>query len=156
MTRYKFASLLSLLTAPLTASFTPRQSTTMPRTSLSMSTQEHPNYNSVYVPKSGGTGVKSASEMMSTNPRSLGAPPPRRPKGGTFVTRGGVTIDANVRALRYTHGEICDEEDDCYVSEFFEGGDKVWGSDGAIERLIDLLDERRGAVLTSGYEFPGR
>lgn len=42
------------------------------------------------------------------------------------------------------------------MSEFFEGGDKEWGSDGAIERLIDLLDERRGAVLTSGYEFPGR
>jgi hypothetical protein len=31
-----------------------------------------------------------------------------------------------------------------------------WGSDGAIERLVDLLDHRRGAVLTSSYEFPGR
>jgi len=119
------------------------------------------NYNSVFVPKQGVQGVKSSSEMMgSGNSRSLGAPPPRRPRGGTFVTRGGVSIDATVRALRYTHGEIAcdDEEDDCYISSFFEGDQegKVWGSDGAIERLIDLLDSRRGAVLTSGYEFPGR
>ena len=32
----------------------------------------------------------------------------------------------------------------------------TWGSDGAIERLVDLLDHRRGALLTSSYEFPGR
>ena len=155
MAIYSFVALLSILAAPSAHTFSlNRKPPTTPQ--LTMSTQEHINYNSVHVPKSGGSGVKSASEMMSTNPRSLGAPPPRRPKSGTFKTRGGVTIDATVRPLRYTHGEICDEEEDCYVSEFFEGGDKVWGSDGAIERLIDLLDEKRGAVLTSGYEFPGR
>ncbi|KAL3794004.1 hypothetical protein ACHAWO_012408 [Cyclotella atomus] len=156
MPRYTLTTMLSLLSLPHTTPFSIPSHKVPSSTHLYMSTQEQTNYNAVYVPKSGGIGVKSASEMMAANPRSLGAPPPRRPKGGTFATRGGVVIDATVRPLRYTHGEICDVEEDCYVSEFFEGGDKEWGSDGAIERLIDLLDERRGAVLTSGYEFPGR
>ena len=138
-------------------------------TSTSENTDRQINYNAIYVPKEGGTGVKSASEMMGTkgNTRSLGAPPPRQPPGGTFVTQGGVTIDATVRPLHYTHGDIdqCgpdDNDDDCdmYVSSFFEDGGEesglTWGSDGAIERLIDLLDHRRGGLLTSSYEFPGR
>ena len=126
------------------------------------------DYNAVRVAKSGSAGVKSASEMMSArgNSMSLGAPPPRPPRGGTFVTSGGVTIDAKVRPLRYTHGgvdecAVTDEEGcDVYVSSFFEGGGAEggleWGSDGAIERLVELLDHRRGALLTSSYEFPGR
>ena len=129
------------------------------------------NYNAVYVSKSGGLGVRSASEMMSargSTTRRLGAPPPRRPVGGRFVTLGGVEIDATVRPLRYTHGandDGCGEGDDCdvCVPSFFssmedggEGGGMSWGSDGAIERLVNLLDHRRGAVLTSSYEFPGR
>ena len=134
--------------------------------------QEQINYNAIHVPKSGGTGVKSASEIMSSKtPLSLGAPPPRQPKGGTFITKGGIQIDAIVRPLLYTHGDInpCDiDEEDCeqYVSEFFSNGEEYgidggeslysWGSDGAIERLIDLLDYRKGALLTSSYEFPGR
>jgi len=134
--------------------------------------QEQINYNAIHVPKSGGAGVKSASEIMSSKqPLSLGAPPPRKPKGGSFITQGGIQIDAIVRPLLYTHGDInpCDvDEEDCesYVSEFFSNGGKEsesgeeseysWGSDGAIERLIDLLDYRKGALLTSSYEFPGR
>ncbi len=129
------------------------------------------NYNAVYVAKSGGVGVRSASEMMGTRgggARGLGAPPPRRPAGGKFVTVGGVEIDATVRPLRYTHGIVKDDgcgglgdDDDCdaYVPSFFSEGDVgtlAWGSDGAIERLVDLLDHRKGAVLTSSYEFPGR
>jgi hypothetical protein len=136
------------------------------------------NYNAVHVAKSGGVGTRSASEMMGSRSgpgRGLGAPPPRRPAGGTFVTPGGVEIDATVRPLRYTHGSAgggggddgCGGDDDCdaYVPSFFSsaaaGGEGVeggmpWGSDGAIERLVDLLDHRRGAVLTSSYEFPGR
>jgi hypothetical protein len=110
------------------------------------------------------------------NTRSLGAPPPRPPRGGKFVTKGGISIDAVVRPLRYTHGDydVCvgldGTDDDCegYVSSFFQqnnGGEEemegttaglVWGSDGAIERLVDLLDYRKGALLTSSYEFPGR
>ena len=141
------------------------QSIFMSTTSKSESTSSV-NYNAVYVAKEGGPGLKSASEMMGVkgNTRSLGAPPPRPPRGGTFVTDGGVTIEATVRALRYTHGEMneCHVEGSCeeYVSSFFQDGGKesglLWGSDGAIERLVDLLDHRRGALLTSGYEFPGR
>ena len=136
---------------------------------------EQINYNAIHVPKSGGTGIKSASEIMSSKqPLSLGAPPPQQPKGGSFITNGGIQIDAIVRPLLYTHGEInpCDidsdddEECESYVSEFFsnengiegegEESEYSWGSDGAIERLIDLLDYRKGALLTSSYEFPGR
>jgi len=103
--------------------------------------------------------------MGAGNGLSLGAPPPRRPRGGVFETKGGVTVDANVRPLRYTHGgtDVCDGEEQCdsYVPSFFTEGDEgavggSWGSEEAIERLVDLLDHRRGAVLTSGYEFPGR
>ena len=131
------------------------------------------NYNAVHVAKSGGAGVRSASEMMGSRSgpgRGLGAPPPRRPAGGTFVTPGGVEIDATVRPLRYTHGSAGGDDDGCgdddddrdaYVPSFFSSaaaaaGGMPWGSDGAIERLVDLLDHRRGAVLTSSYEFPGR
>lgn len=138
---------------------------------IAMSTTESErapvDYNAVYVAKQGGAGVKSASEMMGVrgaSTRSLGAPPPRPPRGGTFVTEGGVTIDAAVRPLRFTHGDVdeCPVEEGCdtYVSSFFENGGEesglTWGSDGAIERLVDLLDHRRGALLTSSYEFPGR
>ena len=99
------------------------------------------------------------------NSRSLGAPPARLPTGGTFTTYGGVAVDATVRPLRYVHNDVdeCNSlDDDCddYVSPFFEDGGVesglTWGSDGAIDRLIDLLDNRRGALLTSSYEFPGR
>mmetsp|Transcript_13581 Transcript_13581/g.21186 ORF Transcript_13581/g.21186 Transcript_13581/m.21186 type:complete len:892 (-) Transcript_13581:66-2741(-) len=126
-----------------------------------------PDYNSVFVAKEGGVGVKSASEMMGVkgNTRSLGAPPARLPTGGTFNTYGGVTVDATVRPLRYVHNgvdecNVVDDDCDDYVSPFFEDGGAesglTWGSDGAIERLVDLLDNRRGALLSSSYEFPGR
>ncbi len=124
-----------------------------------------PDYNSVFVAKEGGVGEKSASEMMGVkgSSRSLGAPPARLPTGGTFNTYGGVTVDAVVRPLRYVHNDVDDcGVDDCddYVSPFFENGGVesglTWGSDGAIERLVDLLDNRRGALLSSSYEFPGR
>ena len=156
-------------------------SATEESTTTNTNNKSSTNYNAVYVAKSGGVGVKSASEMMGTrgiSPRGLGAPPPRRPVGGTFVTNGGIEINAIVRSLRYTHGNVIDDvvNLDCgedYVSSFFNsnssqggsdgsGGEVVdncgliWGSDGAIERLIDLLDHRKGAVLTSSYEFPGR
>ena len=192
MARYRFAAIYAALglAASSTFAFTAPSSsrifsnnnnnngryTNKPVTTilLSMSTTESEsiNYNAVYVAKEGGEGVKSASEMMGVkgNTRGLGAPPPRAPRGGTFVTQGGVTIDAIVRPLHYTHGDVdqcaSDEDDsdgddcDVYVSEFFlDGGEEhglTWGSDGAIERLVDLLDHRRGALLTSSYEFPGR
>lgn len=199
MTKYRFSSggiistALKMIAITLLISMTSVLAFTSPSTSLNryttstnnnkpissnryMSTtpsneQEQINYNEIHVPKSGGTGVKSASEIMSSKtPLSLGAPPPRQPKGGTFITKGGIQIDAIVRPLLYTHGDVnpCDiDEEDCeqYVSEFFSNGknengseesEYSWGSDGAIERLIDLLDYRKGALLTSSYEFPGR
>lgn len=125
-----------------------------------------PDFNSVFVAKEGGAGVKSASEMMGVkgNTRSLGAPPARLPTGGTFITDGGITVDATVRPLRYVDDvdecNIDNEDCDDYVSPFFKDSGVesglIWGSDGAIEHLIDLLDHRRGAVLSSSYEFPGR
>lgn len=127
------------------------------------------DFNAVPVAKTGGAGVRSASEMMGdeSRPRSLGAPPRRPPRSGTFVTEGGVTVDARVKPLRYTHGmteDECDVDDDdeeegggCDFSFFDEEeGGYAWGSEGAIERLVDLLDHRRGALLASSYEFPGR
>eukprot|EP01082_Thalassiosira_pseudonana_P011236 g10147.t1.1.5e17418b g10147 g10147.t1 contig4:1310757-1313299(+) len=166
MARYLLAAIYAALSlASTTDGFTtPHSSLSRLSPLYTTSSSNNIDYNAVYVPKSGGTGVKSASEMMGQkgNTRSLGAPPPRPPRGGSFVTEGGVTIDATVRPLRYTHGgfDECDVDENCeeYVSSFFMEGESelVWGSEGAIERLIDLLDYRRGAVLTSGYEFPGR
>jgi len=160
-------------TIPSTRFITSTNTNTNRYMSTTDNEQEQINYNAIHVPKSGGTGVKSASEIMSSKqPLSLGAPPPRQPKGGSFITKGGIQIDAIVRPLLYTHGDVnpCDiDEEDCeqYISEFFgsegeendsegEESEYSWGSDGAIERLIDLLDYRKGALLTSSYEFPGR
>ena len=170
-------------TTPHFMSATEESTTSTTNTNTNNNKSSMNNYNAVFVAKSGGVGVKSASEMMGTrgiSPRGLGAPPPRRPVGGTFVTNGGIEINAIVRSLRYTHGNAIDDvvNLDCgedYISSFFnsptvnsQGSDGdgsgevvddcrlIWGSDGAIERLIELLDHRKGAVLTSSYEFPGR
>jgi hypothetical protein len=173
MTRYRFSALcvalgLASYHAPISSfQLSPNKHQLAPPRMASTSLHSSkPNYNAVYVAKEGGVGVKSASEMMGVkgNTRSLGAPPASLPRGGTFITEGGITVDSTVRPLRYVHGDIdecnIDEECDDYVSPFFaDGGVESglsWGSDGAIERLIDLLDNRRGALLTSSYEFPGR
>ena len=175
MSRYRFAALcvalgLAAYDAPVSSfQLSPMKHKLAVHTRSTASTLLHsanPDYNAVYVAKEGGVGVKSASEMMGVkgNTRSLGAPPARLPRGGTFITEGGITVDATVRPLRYVHGDIdeCNVDEECedYVSPFFRDGGVesglIWGSDGAIERLIDLLDHRRGALLSSSYEFPGR
>lgn len=175
MARYIFAALcvalgLALYDNASVSSFqlSPMRHSNAVKTRATTSTLLHsatPDYNAVYVAKEGGVGVKSASEMMGEkgNTRSLGAPPARLPRGGTFITEGGITVDATVRPLRYVHDDVdeCNvDECDDFVSPFFRDGGVesglTWGSDGAIERLIDLLDHRRGALLTSSYEFPGR
>src|SRR5215813_11633602 len=46
-----------------------------------------------------------------------------------YVTRGGITIDRRVEDIPVP---------------------------GAIEPLLDALDQRRGVVLASSYEYPGR
>jgi anthranilate synthase len=47
----------------------------------------------------------------------------------TYVTEGGVTVSRSRHAIAY---------------------------EGAMDRYIDALDERRGAVFSSNYEYPGR
>ena len=47
----------------------------------------------------------------------------------TYETRGGITVTRARRETQY---------------------------DNAISRFIDMMDERRGAVLSSNYEYPGR
>lgn len=96
-----------------------------------------PDYNAVEVKKTGGQGVVSASQNAVDQNLSLGAPR-GRPKGGHFLTKGGVQVTANVDPLDF--------------SKSVQPGT----SEAAIEHLIEQLDSRRGALFTSSYEFPGR
>lgn len=114
---------------------------------LQMSTSTPPSsstndFNSVHVAKTGGMGkVSTAQEAVDKN-LSLGAPGDR-PKGGHFLTKGGVQITAQVDDLMFVNaksGDIAPEG----------------SSDRAIEDLVDRLDEERGVLLSSSYEFPGR
>jgi len=73
---------------------------------------------------------------------SLGAPPDR-PRGGEYLTLGGIAVTAQVEAL-----------------EFTTSADALTAREGtsarAIEDLIDRLDSRRGVLLASTYQVPGR
>jgi anthranilate synthase len=96
-----------------------------------------PDFNGVYVPKEGGMGVQTASQQALKQNLSLGAPP-ARPKGGQYLTKGGVQVTANVYELEFSRSLVGET------------------SSSAIEELVDKLDEHRGVLLTSSYEFPGR
>ena len=87
--------------------------------------------------KTGGTGAVSASQNAYDKNLSLGAPK-ARPTGGHHMTRGGVQVTANVSELDFSPANIPG------TSTF------------AIERLVDMLDEHKGVLLSSSYEFPGR
>lgn len=82
------------------------------------------------VPKVGGRGVILPADRV--HPLSLGAPPADRPKGGTYETRGGITISARVVPL--------------FEPQVGE----------ALTNLLSRLDSQRGVLLDSSYEFPGR
>lgn len=97
-----------------------------------------PNFNGVEVAKTGGKGVVTASEQAVKQNLSLGAPR-GRPTGGHYLTKGGVQVTANVEGLEFGGGLTSEKS-----------------SEAAIERLIDQLDSRKGVLLTSSYEFPGR
>ncbi|HEX2878239.1 MAG TPA: hypothetical protein VHO25_01755, partial [Polyangiaceae bacterium] len=56
-------------------------------------------------------------------------PTPTSPELIRYVTRGGVAIERSATT--------------------------VAGRD-AVEQLIDQLDQQRGVLLSSGYDFPGR
>jgi anthranilate synthase len=102
---------------------------------LSMSTT--PNFNAVEVAKTGGAGAITASQQALAQNLSLGAPPVR-PKGGHYLTKGGVQVTANVNALEFSKSK------------------KPGTSEAAIENLVEKLDSQKGVLLTSSYEFPGR
>lgn len=91
------------------------------------------------VAKVGGRGTISPSDVASQKQLSLGAPPAKRPFGGHYLTRGGVQVTANVIPLDFT------------LDAKNEGGSAF-----AIERIVKKLDDHRGVLLNSSYEFPGR
>jgi anthranilate synthase len=94
-------------------------------------------YNGVPVAKEGGLGAVTASQQALTQGLSLGAPPVR-PKGGQYTTNGGVQVTTEIQRL------------------LFSTQPEVGTSSAAIEELVTQLDGRKGVLLTSSYEFPGR
>ena len=115
-----------------------------PKSELWMSsTDQRKDFNSVKVEKTGGRGVVSVAQEAADKNLSLGAPG-ERPQGGEFLTRGGVQVTATVESLTFVNKKI--------------NGDSspVGTSERAIEDLIDQLDNTKGVLLSSSYEFPGR
>ena len=96
-----------------------------------------PNYNGVFVAKEGGRGATTASQQALEKNLKLGAPP-ARPSGGHYLTKGGLQVTAHVEPLEFS-------------TEM-----KTGTSTSAIEELVEKLDEHKGVLLTSSYEFPGR
>jgi anthranilate synthase len=83
----------------------------------------------------------------------LGAPPVR-PKGGHYLTKGGVQVTAHVDRLVFSN-----EHDGKEIRNYAEGGAQkatTTTSAFAIDDLVAKLDSRKGVLLTSSYEFPGR
>lgn len=118
-------------------SFTARRSTTDKNDVENKNNAQANDYNSVFVAKTGGRGATTASQQALEKNLSLGAPP-ARPSGGHFLTKGGLQVTAHVEPLEFS-GEL-----------------KAGTSATAIEELVQKLDERKGVLLTSSYEFPGR
>jgi anthranilate synthase len=96
-----------------------------------------PDFNGVFVAKEGGVGAATASQQALRQNLRLGAPP-ARPNSGHFQTKGGVEVTAHVEALSFSRS----------LTERT--------SALAIEEMIDKLDDHRGVLFTSSYEFPGR
>ena len=109
-------------------------------------TQVVPNFNAVPVAKEGGMGVATASQQALEQGLSLGAPP-KRPEGGHYLTKGGLQVTVQVQPL-----EFSDAASSASASSSASGTNSA----AAIEDLIDKLDHRKGVLLASSYEFPGR
>jgi anthranilate synthase len=60
----------------------------------------------------------------------LGAPHNRRPSSGTFTSDKGVEVTFDVKS--------------------------VVNPDTEVDKLVDLIDNQVGVLLTSSYEYPGR
>jgi len=125
------------------------KSNTLSKSILQMSSSTEHNqkndFNAVKVAKTGGRGAISAAQDAVDKNLSLGAPR-ERPKGGHYLTKGGVQITANVDSL-------------AFVQKNMNGDASPEGSSvRAIEDLdlVDQLDYSKGVLLSSSYEFPGR
>jgi anthranilate synthase len=118
-------------------SFSQKLSLSMSSTAVSPSNTD---FNAVHVAKTGGRGAISTSQEAADKNLSLGAPG-NRPEGGQFLTKGGMEVSVQVDALQYVNK----------MDDAPEGS-----SAKAIEDLIDKLDSRKGVLLSSSYEFPGR
>lgn len=70
----------------------------------------------------------SSINDQSVDESTLGAPYSRK-ENGIFTTPSGVTVD-------------------CIVEEIPDGAKEV-------NRIIDLIDDQHGVLLTSSYEYPG-
>jgi anthranilate synthase len=120
-----------------------RSTTASPEHALGASTAADadttvPDFNGVHVVKKGGVGAVTASEQAMSQGLSLGAPP-ARPQGGHYLTKGGLQVTAHVEPL-----------------EFAATPTGAGTAADAIEDLIGDLDHKRGVLLKSSYEFPGR
>lgn len=135
----RLAFLALLATSQFLASaFTPVSTSKIAQVGTSSSLHATvPDYNAVKVAKKGGQGVDTASQKASDQGLSLGAPR-GKPKGGHFMTKGGIQVTADVVSLEFS------KENTPGTSE------------SAINFLINQLDSHKGALLTSSYEFPGR
>ncbi|OEU20864.1 anthranilate synthase [Fragilariopsis cylindrus CCMP1102] len=102
-----------------------------------------PDFNGVEVAKTGGTGMITAGQQAVTQQLSLGAPGVR-PKGGHYLTKGGIQVTANVDRLDFTR-----TGDEASLAN-------KKSSEAVIESLVERLDSHKGVLLTSSYEFPGR
>lgn len=148
MARFTKAALLTaILGLKNVSSFVPNAN--LPNVAFKSSTNNYDlqmsttDFNSVKVAKTGGKGAVSAAQEAVDKNLSLGAPGDR-PKGGHFLTRGGVQVTAQVDSLTF-------------VNKSANGDAAPEGtSERAIEDLVDQLDDSRGVLLSSSYEFPGR
>eukprot|EP00522_Entomoneis_paludosa_P010398 CAMPEP_0172445754 /NCGR_PEP_ID=MMETSP1065-20121228/5542_1 /TAXON_ID=265537 /ORGANISM="Amphiprora paludosa, Strain CCMP125" /LENGTH=974 /DNA_ID=CAMNT_0013196721 /DNA_START=187 /DNA_END=3111 /DNA_ORIENTATION=- len=126
-------------------------STVLPRhqqQQLGMSTTSEPDVNNKtpfesipIVEKTGGRGAATASEQASSQGLTLGAPP-ARPTGGHYLTKGGIQVTAHVEPLEFSTTPATSTSG--------------LNSAQATEDLITKLDSRKGVLLVSSYEFPGR
>ena len=111
-----------------------------------------PDYNGIPVAKEGGRGVTTASQQAMEKGLSLGAPP-ARPTGGHYLTKGGIQVTANVEPLAFLDAH---ETNNAAAPVSSSERQKQDSASSAIEQLVDELDSKKGVLLTSSYEFPGR
>ena len=169
-----------LLQRPTTTTTTTRITTTpsfLSSTTTSSSYNNNSNKNmfsndDVPVAKTGGRGAVTASQQALQQNLSLGAPP-ARPKGGHYMTKGGIQVTANVQPLTFITSHYSTNSNNYKTQQQLQQPplqqqqpqlSSLLGNDGtlpsssaeAISQIIQQLDTHRGVLLTSSYEFPGR